>query len=95
MTQKRAIIATIMDDLANYTLDETTNGFDPLIQKRFVELIFEEKRREKTIFMSSHMFDEIELTCDRAGIIIHDGKLVAIEDIAALKQAQQRKYIVT
>lgn len=93
MKQKVGIIAAFMHDPAVYILDEPTNGLDPLMQKRFVELVLEEKHRGKTILMSSHMFDEIERTCDRAGII-RDGRLVAIEDIAALKQARQRKYIV-
>jgi ABC-2 type transport system ATP-binding protein len=43
--------------------------------------------------MSSHQFEEIERTCDRAGII-RDGRLVTIEDITNLKQTRQRKYTV-
>lgn len=94
MKQKVGINAAFMHDPAVYILDEPTNGLDPLMQKRFVELILEEKRRGKTILMSSHIFDEIERTCDRAGII-RDGRLMAIEDVAALKQAWQKKYIIT
>lgn len=94
MKQKLAIIAAFMHDPAIYILDEPTSGLDPLMQKRFIELVLEEKRRGKTMLMSSHMFDEIERTCDLAGII-RDGKLVAIEDITALKQARRRKYVVT
>ena len=94
MKQKIGIIAAFMHDPAVYILDEPTNGLDPLMQKRFVELVLEEKRRGKTILMSSHMFDEIERTCDRAGII-RSGHLVAVEDMALLKKAQKRKYIVT
>lgn len=94
MKQKVGIIAAFMHDPAVYILDEPTNGLDPLMQKKFVELILEEKKRGKTILMSSHVFDEIDRTCDRAGII-RDGKLVAVEDIHALKQTQQKKYLVT
>ena len=94
MKQKVGIIAAFMHDPEVYILDEPTNGLDPLMQRRFVELILEEKSRGKTILMSSHMFEEIERTCDRAGII-RDGRLVAIEDMAALKHTRQKKYIVT
>ena len=94
MKQKIGVIAAFMHDPAAYILDEPTNGLDPLMQKRFVELVLEEKRRGKTIFMSSHMFDEIERTCDRAGIV-RSGRLVAVEDMSLLKKAQKRKYIVT
>jgi ABC-2 type transport system ATP-binding protein len=83
-----------MHDPAMYILDEPTSGLDPLMQKRFVELILEERKRGKTFLMSSHMFEEVERTCDRVGII-RDGRLVATEDVGALKQSRQRRYIVT
>jgi ABC-2 type transport system ATP-binding protein len=44
--------------------------------------------------MSSHSFDEIERTCDRAGII-RKGRLVAVEDITVLRAAQRKTYLVT
>lgn len=94
MKQKIGIIAAFMHDPAIYILDEPTNGLDPLMQRRFVDLILEEKRRGKTILMSSHMFEEVERTCERAGII-RDGRLVAVEDISQLKNERQKKYIVT
>lgn len=94
MKQKIGIIAAFMHDPAVYILDEPSNGLDPLMQKRFVDLILEEKRRGKTFLLSSHMFEEVERTCDRVGII-RDGQLVAVDSIAALKQTRQRKYTVT
>jgi ABC-2 type transport system ATP-binding protein len=94
MKQKIAIIAAFMHDPAIYVLDEPTNGLDPLMQKRFIELLLEEKQRGKTILFSSHLFDEIERCCDRAGII-REGKLAGIENIATLRQIQQRKYAIT
>ena len=39
------------------------------MQNKFVDLINEEKKRGKTILMSSHMFEEVEKTCNRVGII--------------------------
>jgi len=94
MKQKIGIIAAFMHDPACYILDEPTDGLDPLMQKRFVELILEEKRRGKTILLSSHQFDEIERTCDRAAIL-RAGKLAAMQDVASLKQTRRRKYLVT
>ncbi|MDE6970221.1 MAG: AAA family ATPase, partial [Eubacterium sp.] len=46
-------------------LDEPTSGLDPLMQNRFIKLIAEEKKKGKTILLSSHMFEEAERTCDR------------------------------
>jgi len=91
MKQKLAIVTAFMHDPAVYAMDEPTIGLDPLMRNRFIELILEEKNRGKTIFMSSHSFDEIERTCDRAGII-REGKLVAVENINSLK-AERRKVI--
>lgn len=94
MKQKVGLITAFMHDPKVLVLDEPTSGLDPLMQKRFVELILEEKSRGKTILMSSHMFEEIERTCDRAGII-RDGRLVDVQEVSALKRTQRRTYIVT
>ncbi|CEY36516.1 ABC transporter ATP-binding protein [Streptococcus pneumoniae] len=50
------------------------------MQQVFIDLILEEKQRGKTILMSSHIFTEIERTCDRVAII-KDGRLVTVENI--------------
>ena len=55
-------------------LDEPTSGLDPLMQNRFIELVEQEKMNGKTIILSSHIFDEVEKTCDRIGMI-RNGKL--------------------
>lgn len=94
MRQKLGLVAAFMHDPAVYVLDEPTSGLDPLMQNKFIELLLEEKARGKTVLMSSHRFDEIERTCDRAGII-REGRLATVEDIHSLKSAQRRAYIVT
>jgi ABC-2 type transport system ATP-binding protein len=94
MKQKLAIVAAFMHDPDICILDEPTDGLDPLMQRRFVEPILEEKGRGKTILLSSHQFEEIERTCDRVGII-RKGKLVSVQDIAALKALRQRRYVVS
>ena len=94
MRQKIGIVCGFMHDPAVLILDEPTSGLDPLMQNRFVELIREERRRGKTILMSSHMFEEVERTCDRVGII-RQGHLVAVDEVEALKKAKRRRYTVT
>jgi len=91
MKQKLGIIAALMLDSPVLILDEPTSGLDPLMRKTFIELILEEKKRGKTIFMSSHHFSEIERTCERVGII-RDGELLAIQDIALLKQKERQTF---
>ena len=57
-------------------------------------LIQEEKQRGKTILMSSHMFEEVEKTCDRIGII-RQGHMAAIEDTVILQKNKTKTYILT
>lgn len=94
MKQKLGIIAAFMHDPDILILDEPTSGLDPLMQNRFIDLIAEEKKRGKTILMSSHIFEEVERTCDRIGII-RKGRMVAVDAAAALRERHTRKYTVT
>lgn len=95
MKQKIGIVCAFMNPEASILiLDEPTSGLDPLMQNRFVELILSEKKAGKTILMSSHMFEEVERTCDRAAII-REGKLVAVEEIEKLKEGRQKNIAVT
>lgn len=93
MKQKLGLVAAFMHDPKVLILDEPTSGLDPLMQTKFVDLILQEKKRGKTILMSSHSFEEIERTCDRA-LIIKFGEMVALEDIQQLKHQQRKIYVV-
>lgn len=93
MKQKLGIITAFMHDPAVLILDEPTSGLDPLMQKNFIDLILEEKKRGKTILMSSHMFEEVERTCDDV-LIIRDGRIMAQSDIATLKSSKRKGYVV-
>ena len=94
MKQKIGIVCAFMDSPDLYILDEPTSGLDPLMQNQFVELILEEKKRGATILMSSHMFEEVEKTCDRIGII-RKGHMAAIEDTVILQKNKTKTYILT
>lgn len=94
MKQKLGLVTAFMHNPEILILDEPTSGLDPLMQRKFIALINEEKKRGKTILMSSHIFDEIERTCDRAAII-KDGRIVAIDHIPTLKQNVRKSYYVT
>ncbi|MBS4539362.1 ABC transporter ATP-binding protein [Clostridium sp. D2Q-11] len=94
MKQKLGIITAFMHDPAVYILDEPTSGLDPFMQNIFIKMIEEEKSRGKTIMMSSHIFEEVQRTCDRAGII-KEGRIVAVEEIKALNAMKKESYIIT
>lgn len=94
MKQKVGIVCAFMHDPDILILDEPSSGLDPLMQNRFIELLLSEKEKGKTIFMSSHIFEEIERTCDRCAMI-KDGRLIAIEDMQTLKVSKQKTYVIT
>ncbi|HLQ41019.1 MAG TPA: ATP-binding cassette domain-containing protein [Tetragenococcus sp.] len=75
MKQKTAIAAAFASDSEILIMDEPTTGLDPLMRDIFIELIEEQKAMGKTIFMSSHIFQEMEETCDRVALI-KNGKIV-------------------
>ena len=93
MKQKLGIVTAFMHNPEVLILDEPTSGLDPLMQNRFVELVLAQKKAGKTILMSSHMFEEVERTCDEV-IIIKEGRLIEKSDVGALKEAQRKAYLV-
>ncbi len=93
MKQKIGIITAFMHNPDVLILDEPTSGLDPLMQNRFVELILNEKANGKTILMSSHMFEEVEKTCDNV-LIIKDGRIVKQSDVQTLKNAQRKGFSI-
>lgn len=77
MKQKTALVAALMNDAPIIILDEPTTGLDPLMRVTFLDIIKEEHKKGKTIFMSSHMFEELETTCDRVALI-NDGHIIDV-----------------
>ena len=73
--RKLAVVTAFMNDPDILILDEPTSGLDLKMQQQFIEFIKEEKKRGKTILLSSHIFSEVDATCDRIAII-KDGKIV-------------------
>ena len=65
-------------------LDEPTSGLDPLVQQTFFGLLRETVAEGRTAFLSSHILDEVERTCDRVAII-RDGRIVTVDRVAALR----------
>ena len=94
MKQKTALVAAFMRQPDILILDEPTTGLDPLMRKAFVDLIMEEKAKGTTIFMSNHMFDELEETCDYVAFI-KDGHIIDIVDMKDIHERPYREYEIT
>lgn len=89
--RKLAVVTAFMSDPDVLILDEPTSGLDPVMQNTFVEFIREQKHSGKTVLLSSHIFSEIDSTCDRIAII-KDGKIVSEFIADELKHASKKFY---
>lgn len=91
--RKLAIVAALMHDPEVLILDEPTSGLDPVMQEAFMELLREERRRGKTILLSTHIFSEVESLCDRVSII-KNGYIVDEFPMSKLKYAEDKLFKV-
>ena len=83
--QKVGLVQAFMSDPEVLILDEPTTGLDPLLQQEFHRLVLEEAKDGKTLFISSHVLSEVEIICDRVGII-REGSMITVEEISALRE---------
>ena len=84
MKQKTALVAALMNDAPIIIFDEPTTGLDPIMRATFLDIIKEEHKKGKTIFMSSHLFEELETTCDRVALI-NDGHIIDVADMHEIR----------
>jgi ABC-2 type transport system ATP-binding protein len=73
--QKVQLVAALATRADLLLLDEPTSGLDPLMEVAFRDCVKEAKERGQTVFLSSHILNEVEALCDRVGIL-REGKLV-------------------
>ncbi len=88
--QKLALVAALMHRPEVLLLDEPTAGLDPLKEAEFQQIVREAAARGQTVFLSSHILDEVEDLCARVGIL-RSGRLV---EVAALEQLRRRDVLV-
>jgi ABC-2 type transport system ATP-binding protein len=84
MRQRLGIAEVLIKEPKLIFLDEPTIGLDPDGTNRMLDLIHSLSREKNiTIFLSSHLLDQVQRICDRVGIMIK-GNLVAIGPIQEL-----------
>lgn len=91
MKQKTALVAALMNNAEVLILDEPTTGLDPLMRLAFLDIIKKEHKKGKTILMSSHMFNEVEDTCDRVAFI-SDGHIIDVVDMKTIKNRPSKDF---
>ncbi len=85
MRQKLAISIVLGSNAPVVILDEPTANLDPTVRSEVVRLIGEIHNGERTILLSSHIFSDIEGTCDEVAIL-KQGRVVGTADLHQLRQ---------
>lgn len=89
--QKLAFSVAVFHDPEIVFLDEPTGGVDPITRRQFWEMIYETAERGITVFVTTHYMDEAEY-CNRISIM-NEGRIVALDTPAALKERYQSQTI--
>lgn len=92
--RKLGLILALMHQPELLILDEPTGGLDPLLQQDFITMMREARAAGQTVFLSSHMLNEVQAICDRVGIL-RDGRLLAVQAIADLSHANFHHVTIT
>lgn len=82
--QKIALIAALSSRAELLIFDEPTSGLDPVMAKVFRDEVQTAKENGQTVFLSSHMLEEVEELCDRVAVL-RAGKLVELGTLEELR----------
>jgi len=86
MRQRLGLAIALVGAPELLVLDEPLGGLDPSGARHLRDIVRTERDRGAAVFFSSHIMDQVETVCDRVGIM-HDGALVAVDTVPALRQA--------
>ncbi len=92
--QKINLIAAFAARPELLVLDEPTSGLDPIMEQAFRECVLEATANGQTVFLSSHILDEVEALCDRVAIL-RAGKLVEVGTLADMRHLSALTVEVT
>jgi ABC-2 type transport system ATP-binding protein len=100
MLQRIGLAQALIQDPRLVILDEPTAGVDPVGSRQIRDLILKLRERGITVFLCSHLLEQVQEVCDQVGIIfqgrmIREGRLldlIAIEDQTeiVLRDANER-----
>ena len=91
MKQKTALVEALMNDAEILIMDEPSTGLDPLMRLSFIDVIQAQRKKGKTILMSSHLYEEVEQLCDRVALL-YNGRIEEIVDVDKIKNRPDTEY---
>ncbi len=93
MLQRVGLAASLIHDPELLILDEPMSGLDPFGRRDVRELILEQKQRGVTVMLSSHILPDVEMLCDRVGVVL-GGTLRRTATVNELVASQQQRVEV-
>ncbi|MCZ7686166.1 MAG: ABC transporter ATP-binding protein [Sandaracinaceae bacterium] len=90
MMQRVGLAQALLHDPELLVLDEPMSGLDPIGRKEVRDLIVEQRQRGKTILFTSHILSDVEMLCDRVGIM-QRGKMSHYGNLGELLKAETRR----
>lgn len=93
MLQRIGLAQALIQDPRLVILDEPTAGVDPIGSRQIRDLIFTLKKRGITVFLCSHLLEQVQEVCDHVGII-HQGRLVKQGRLDELISVENQTEIV-
>ena len=87
MLQRLGLAQAMLHDPDIFILDEPTDGLDPVARSHVRGFLAELKQQGKTVFLNSHILQEVELICDRVAILDRG----VLKDVAPVKELTARK----
>ena len=93
MLQRIGLAQALVNNPELLILDEPTSALDPIARVIIRELLLRLKREGKTVFLSSHLLSEVELVCDRVGVM-HQGRLARLGKTADLLHSREQTQVV-
>ncbi|WP_328583173.1 ABC transporter ATP-binding protein [Streptomyces sp. NBC_00370] len=94
MKQRLGIAAALLQPRRLLVLDEPTNGLDPQGMREIRTLVRELAADSTTVFLSSHLLDEIEQVCTHAAVMAQ-GRLITQGPVADLAAGTRGRLVVS
>ena len=94
MLQRLGLTQALINDPSLVILDEPMSGLDPLGRKAMRDVILQLKAEGRTVFFSSHILPDVEVLCDRVGILV-GGHLRDVGQLEEILKTQTESIEVT
>jgi len=93
MVQRLSVALALVNDPLVLIMDEPTIGMDPEATVHFRDLFLELSKKGKTVFISSHLLDEVQRICTHVGMI-NRGRIVLSGPLGQVLEAFTQQWVI-